>query len=156
VPNIFEAATGRSDELRVARLGRAAGADRLGMSLYELEAGQSMHYHYHLGREELLIALTAGVVLRTPAGRRELAEGEVVAFPRGERGAHGFENGGRERARVLVVSEQRAPNVSVYPDERRVGVFDAPQREERRFGAVFDLGDALSGYGGGEPDSNLT
>jgi uncharacterized cupin superfamily protein len=156
MPNIFEPATARSNDLRVARLGRAAGADRLGTSLYELEPGQSMHYHYHLGREELLVALTAGIVLRTPAGRRELTAGEVVAFPRGEQGAHGFENGGEELARVLVVSEQTAPNVSVYPGERRVGVFDAPHLEERRFGALFDLGDAISGYGGGEPDSNLT
>ena len=156
MPNIFEPATAHSNGLRVARLGRDAGADRLGASLYELDPGQSMHFHYHLGREELLVALTAGIVLRTPAGRRELAAGEVVAFPRGQQGAHGFENGGEELARVLVVSEQRAPNVSIYPDERRVGVFDAPHPEERRFGALFELGDAISGYGGGGPDSNLT
>ena len=157
MPNVYEPTGGRSsDGLRVARLGAEAGADHLGMSLYELEPGESMHYHYHLGREELLVALTAGVVVRTPAGRRELAEGEVVAFPRGEAGTHGFENAGDELARVLVISEQTAPNVSVYPDERRVGVFDTHRREERRFGALFDLGDAVSGYGGGKPDSDLT
>ena len=154
MPNVYEPTGGRSsDGLRVARLGAEAGADHLGMSLYELEPGESMHYHYHLGREELLVALTAGVVVRTPAGRRELAEGEVVAFPRGEAGAHGFENAGDGLARVLVISEQTAPNVSVYPDERRVGVFDSHRREERRFGALFDLGDAISGYGGGAPGS---
>jgi uncharacterized cupin superfamily protein len=156
VPNLFDRAADRSDGLRVARLGSQAGADRLGMSLYELEPGQAMHYHYHLGREELLVALSAGVVLRTPEGRRELAEGEVVAFPRGDRGAHGFENAGADVVRVLMVSEQTAPNVSVYPDDRRVGVFDSHRREERRFGALFDLGDAIEGYGGGQPDSNLT
>ena len=69
---------------------------------------------------------------------------------------------GRQRAdglrvaRVLMISEQTGPNVSVYPDERRVGIFDSHRREERRFGALFDLGDALEGYGGGQPDSNLT
>jgi len=156
VPNIFDPVTGHFEGLRVARLAAEAGADRLGMSLYELEPGESMHYHYHLGREELLVALTAGVVVRTPAGRRELGQGEVVAFPRGDAGAHGFENGGEELARVLMVSEQTAPNVSVYPDERQVGVFDSHRREERRFGALFDLGDAISGYGGGAPDSNST
>ena len=156
MPNIFDPATARADDLRVARLATEAGADRLGMSLYELEPGESMHYHYHLGREELLIALTAGVVVRTPADRRELAQGEVVAFPRGDAGAHGFENTGEELARVLVVSEQTGPNVSVYPDARQVGVFDSHRREERRFGALFDLGDAISGYGGGAPDSNST
>jgi len=156
VPNIFELARGRSNDLRVERLAAEAGADHLGMTLYELEPGDSMVYHYHLGREELLIALVGRVALRTPEGSRELTEGEVVAFPRGDGGAHGFENVGAGLARVLVVSEQTAPNVSVYPDERRVGVFDSHRREERRFGALFDLGDAVSGYGGGEPDSNLT
>ena len=156
MPNIFEPATGRSDDLRVARLAADADADRLGMSLYEIEPGAAMHYHYHLGREELLVALTSGVALRTPSGRRELAEGEVVAFPRGEAGAHSFENGGDGLARVLMISEQTGPNVSVYPDERQVGIFDSHRREERRFGALFDLGDAISGYGGGKPDSNLT
>jgi uncharacterized cupin superfamily protein len=157
VPNIHDSPAGRSqDGLRVARLAQAAGAEQLGMSLYELEPGDAMHFHYHLGREELLVALSEGVVLRTAGGRRELAAGEVVAFPRGERGAHGFENGGDGIARVLMISEQTAPNVSVYPDERRVGVFDAARREERRFGALFDLGDAVSGYGGGQPGSNLT
>ena len=156
MPNIFEPGRQRADGLRVARLATEAGGDHLGMSVYELEPGESMHYHYHLGREELLVALTAGVVVRTPSGRRELAEGDVVAFPRGEAGAHGFENAGERVARVLMISEQTGPNVSVYPDERQVGIFDSHRREERRFGALFDLGDALEGYGGGQPDSNLT
>jgi uncharacterized cupin superfamily protein len=156
VTNIFDPGRRRADGLRVSRLAAEAGGDHLGMSVYELEPGESMHYHYHLGREELLVALTPGVVVRTPAGRRELAEGDVVAFPRGEAGAHGFENGGDGVARVLMISEQTGPNVSVYPDERQVGIFDSHRREERRFGAVFDLGDAISGYGGGQPDSNLT
>src|SRR5437879_726611 len=108
MPNIHEPATGRSDGRRVERLAQKAGADRLGLSLYELEPGQSMVYHYHLGREELLIALAGRIVLRTPEGSRELREGDVVALPRGERGAHGFTNGGEGIARVLVFSEQRA------------------------------------------------
>jgi hypothetical protein len=50
--------------------------------------------------------------------------------------------------RALVISEMNAPNVSVYPDENRIGVFDAALPEERRFGALFDVGDALADYGG--------
>jgi hypothetical protein len=41
------------------------------------------------------------------------------------------------------------PNVrDVRFDENRVGIFDAAQRSERRFGALFDVGDAISDYGG--------
>ena len=38
-------------------------------------------------------------------GRARLEPGEVVAFPRGERGAHQVLNRGDEPARFLVVSE---------------------------------------------------
>jgi uncharacterized cupin superfamily protein len=148
MPNISDPIRS-SGELSVARLAEQAGAEHLGMSLYELESGQGMVFHYHLQREELLVVLTGEVALRTAAGWRDLPEGEVVSFPRGERGSHGFENRSDKIARVLVVSEQNAPNISVYPDTNEVGIFDAARREERRFGALFDVSDAVSDYGGG-------
>jgi len=134
-----------------ARLGEAAGADRLGLSAYELAPGESLVYHYHLGREELLIVLRGTVALRTPDGWRDVEPGGVAAFPRGPSGAHGCENRSGESVRLLMVSEQNGPNVSVYPDTDEVGVFDAAHPADRRFGARFRLGDALGGYGGGEP-----
>jgi uncharacterized cupin superfamily protein len=149
VPNIYDPDLEPAEAGRRSRIAAAAGADHLGASLYELGPGDAMHFHYHLGREELLIVLSGRLSLRTGAGWRDLPEGEVVAFPRGERGAHGFENRGSDPVRVLVISEQNAPNVSVYPDENRVGIFDAPHRSERRFGALFDVADAVEDYGGG-------
>ena len=50
-----------------------------------------------------------------------------------------------------MFSEQNAPNVSVYPDANQVGIYDVAKPDERRFGALFDLGDAVEGYGGGAP-----
>jgi hypothetical protein len=52
-----------------------------------------------------------------------------------------------------MFSEQNAPNVSVYPDASQVGIYDVAKPGERRFGALFDLEDAVEGYGGGEPRS---
>ena len=105
-------------------------------------------FHYHVQREELLIVLEGQLSLRSADGWEELAEGEVVAFPRGERGAHGYRNDGAEPVRVLMISEMNAPNISVYPDTDQIGVFDAGQRAERRFGALFNVGDAVADYGG--------
>jgi hypothetical protein len=51
-----------------------------------------------------------------------------------------------------MVSEMNAPNISVYPDSEEVGIFDEAHMEKRRFGAVFSVGDAVSGYGGGKPE----
>src|SRR2546421_4063644 len=87
MPSTYEPALVAAESGRKSRLAEAAGAEHLGATLYELAPGNGMHFHYHLGREELLIVLTGRLSLRTGDGWTELPEGEVVAFPRGERGA---------------------------------------------------------------------
>src|SRR5262245_1507890 len=72
-----------------ASLGHQAGSDRLGASLFEIEPGNAAFpLHFHLGNEEMLIVIAGTATLRDSKGERELAEGEVVAFPVGENGAH--------------------------------------------------------------------
>jgi uncharacterized cupin superfamily protein len=142
-------------QLRRERLGELAGAEHLGLTVYELAPGQAMHFHYHLQREELLVVLEGTLAVRTPQGWSDVAAGEVVAFPRGERGAHGYENRGDAPVRLLMFSEQNAPNVSVYPDTNEVGIYDVARPGERRFGALFNLAEAVSGYAGGQPNSGL-
>lgn len=139
-----------ADGLNVARLGERAGAEQLGLSLYELKPGDGMVFHYHLSREEMIVVLEGTVELRTGGGTTQLEAGAVVAFPRGERGAHGYRNTSDRPARLLMIAEQTAPNISVYPDTNEIGVFDASRRDDRRFGALFDVGSAVSAYGGGE------
>jgi uncharacterized cupin superfamily protein len=148
MPNIYgHGAERTADGLRVLRLGDEAGCEHLGISLYELEPGEEMVFHYHVQREELLIVLAGRPSLRTAVGWEELPEGEVVAFP-DERGAHGYRNAGSQPVRLLMISEMNAPNISVYPDTNQVGIFDAGRRAERRFGALFNVADAVGDYGG--------
>ena len=148
MPNVYSSELQETEDYRFARLGEAADGEQLGMSLYELAPGQGMVFHYHVQREELLVVLAGRLNLRTAVGWEELPEGEVVAFPRGERGAHGYRNDGLEPVRVLMVSEMDGPNISVYPDTNKIGIFDAGQRANRRFGALFDVDDAVADYGG--------
>jgi uncharacterized cupin superfamily protein len=148
--NVYSSNLKSSADRRSARLGAQAGSEHLGMSLYELAPGQGMVFHYHLQREELLVTLSGALSLRTADGWEELPEGEVVAFPRGERGAHGYENRSDGIIRLLMISEQNAPNISVYPDANQVGIFDAAHPAGRRFGALFNVADAVSAYGGGK------
>src|ERR1700742_4026329 len=83
-----------------ARLSRQAGSERLGLSLWELPPREAAYpYHWHLGEEELIPVLEGRPTLRTPSGRRELAAGEVVAFLRGEEGAHQLINESEETVR---------------------------------------------------------
>src|ERR671928_508240 len=97
--NIFTSELRDEGEYLRSRVGERAGAEHLGLTVYELAPGQSMHFHYHLQREELLVVLEGSAAVRTAEGWRDVGPGEVLAFPRGERGAHGYENRGAEPVR---------------------------------------------------------
>lgn len=140
------------ESIQGIRVAARAGSEHLGATVYELQPGDEMVFHYHVQREELLIVLAGRLRLRTAAGWAELPEGEVVAFPRGASGAHGYRNDGGKPVRVLMISEMNGPNLSVYPDTNQIGVFDDGQRPRRRFGALFNVADAVSDYGGGKAE----
>jgi uncharacterized cupin superfamily protein len=109
---------------RRARLGRQAGSERTGLSLWELPAGQTAFpYHWHLAEEELIVVLTGKPSLRTPGGWRDMNEGDVVAFPVGERGAHEIANRTEQTIRFLSFSNQQ-PDIVVYADSGKIGAFE--------------------------------
>lgn len=82
--NLNDAPAVSAEGLATVRLGEDAGSEHLGASLYELQPGQGMVFHYHLQREELLVVISGTLALRTASGWRDLAEGDVIAFPQGE------------------------------------------------------------------------
>jgi uncharacterized cupin superfamily protein len=127
MPNLFEPEW--DDErsrpgfaCRRSKLGAQAGGERLGASLYELEPGEAIcPYHAHFANEEMLVVVSGRPSLRTKAGWRELERGEIVAFPRGKRGAHQVANRDSEPAgRILLISEMNYPEVALYPDSNKV------------------------------------
>jgi uncharacterized cupin superfamily protein len=129
--------------VRRARLGYQLASERLGASLWELPAGQAAYpYHYHLTEEELVIVVTGSPSLRTPDGWRELEEGEVVSFRRGEHGAHQLVNRTEDTVRFIAVSTHGEPDVVFYPDSNKLG---ATERLPRGGGlrAFFRLEDAV-------------
>ncbi len=138
---------------RRARLGRQAGAERLGASLFEVPPGAATFpYHFHFANEELLVVVSGRPTLRGPDGSRELAEGEVVAFPVGERGTHQVVNRSDEPARVLVVSEMIGPDVIVMPDAGKVQARENPPgAPEPGLWQIFRSSDAI-GYLEDEPE----
>ena len=127
------------------RLGPRLGASQLGMTLYELPPGNRIcPYHYEYGNEEWLIVVSGRPTLRTPEGERELEPGDVVCFPEGPEGAHAVGAAGEETVRVLMLSTKRKPDVSVYPDSDKFGVFPGNEHDER----VFRRGDAVDYFEG--------
>ncbi len=92
----------------------------LGASVYELEPGNWVVYHFHHGSEELMVVLRGRPTLRTGEGSRRLDEGDVVHFPTGPDGAHGVSNETDEPARFLMVSTLHSPEVAEYPDLKQI------------------------------------
>jgi uncharacterized cupin superfamily protein len=116
---------------RRARLGRQAGTQELGASLFDVPPGASTFpLHVHFANEELLVVIAGTPTLRSSAGERELRPGDVVACPAGPDGAHRIDNRADEPARVLIVSTMNAPDVVLHPDSDKLWARDyAPGRD---------------------------
>ena len=134
-----------------ARLSRQAGSERVGLSLWELPAGEAAYpYHWHLTEEELVLVLTGAPSLRTDDGWRELREGEVVAFPRGESGGHQLVNRTATTVRFLAFSSNGEPDIVIYPDSGKLGAFERlPDGGGLR--ALFRLADTVDYHDGEQP-----
>lgn len=111
-------------EHKAAVIGKRLGADLLGGTLYEVPPGEkTWPYHYELGCEEWLIAVSGRPTLRTPVGERELEPGDVAVFPEGPDGAHQVINRSDEPCRVLILSSKSPLAVVHYPDSGKVGLW---------------------------------
>ena len=142
--------------IRGSRVGAAAGAERLGASVYELEPGKrNLPYHAHFGIEELLIVLSGRPTLRSPAGEGQLEPGEVVAFTAGRDGAHQLINNGERAVRYVMVSTTAPADLVEYPDSNKIaamgGGFPAPGAVSYMLSTVEQLG-----YFDGEAEEEAT
>jgi uncharacterized cupin superfamily protein len=101
---------------------RLPRAERLGATLYELGPGNFVPYHFHHASEEMLVVLDGELTMKTGEGERLVRRGEVLIFPVGPGGAHGFRNDGEERCRYLMASSVQLPEVGEYPDLGQITV----------------------------------
>src|SRR5687767_2758745 len=128
-PNVFAADADFTlpSGVSVYGMGKRAGMDLLGATVYELPAGARWaDLTVHYANEELILVLKGTPTLHTLEGSRELRLGDVVACPRGRKGAHRLENATDEPARVLIVSTMLMPEIVEYPEDGRVFVMSEP------------------------------
>ena len=122
---------------RRSRVGRQAGSDELGASVFDLEPGASTFpLHAHHANEELLVVLAGRPTLRTADGERPLEQGEVVSFRCGREGAHRIDNRTDGPARVLIVSTMIGPDVVEHIDSEKVYARSYAPGADPRPGAV--------------------
>src|SRR5262245_58044455 len=105
-----------------AWVGHHIGAELIGGSMYELEAGDKLWpFHTHHANEEWVVVLRGTPTLRTHEGEDVLQEGDVVCFRRGKDGAHQIINRTDDPIRVLMLSTLVAPDIVEYLDPGKVG-----------------------------------
>jgi uncharacterized cupin superfamily protein len=145
MPNIFNPEwEAELPGLRGQRVGAGAGGEKLGATLYEVDPGGRVSpLHIHHANEEMLFVVSGRPTLRTGDGERELDEGEVVAFPSGRRGVHQVLNRSDERARVLIVSTMRYPEVVEHPDSNKVVAISGRPDETAAMFLAFRRDDAV-------------
>jgi uncharacterized cupin superfamily protein len=139
---------------RRKQLGSAAGGEKLGCSLYEVLPGrQAFPYHYHLANEEAIYVLEGSGTLRIGEEEIRVSEGDYVALPARAEAAHQLITSSESVLRYLCFSTMIEPDVMVYPDSGKVGIFGgaAPGgRKEKRTFSKFLRCDADVGYYDGE------
>jgi uncharacterized cupin superfamily protein len=95
---------------------------------------------------------TAGQETAATTQTHQLEPGDYVALPTGDDGAHRVSNTGDEPLQYLAISTMRDPDVLVYPDSGKVGVYaGAPpggDEEERVVSAYFHEDDAVDYWEG--------
>src|SRR5919206_1150565 len=120
MPVDFERPSWEADKYpgrHVAPVGAHAGARQLAANVYELDPGAvGSPLHVHHANEELLLVLAGTLSLRGPHGTQFLSAGAVVAFPRGQAGAHSLVNRSDAPVRYLVGSTTNRADVVEYPD----------------------------------------
>jgi uncharacterized cupin superfamily protein len=115
---------GRGEHFAHRRKKIGAAGKELGCSLIELAPGKTAWpFHYHLGNEEALYVLEGEATLRLGEQRHRIRAGHYVALPAGEAHAHQMTNTSSQPCRYLVISTMREPDIGVYPDSEKVGVF---------------------------------
>ena len=134
-----------------ARIGYELGAETVGASLWKLPPGEAAYpFHFHYSDEEIVIVLSGRPSLRTPAGVRQLEEGEAVRFELGEAGAHQLFNPTDGEVRFLAVSSHGRPDIVVYPDSNKISASERTPDGEGLH-TFFDLGSEVDYWQGETP-----
>src|SRR5262252_7604533 len=133
-------------EVRYRHLSRAALGDdyHVGVAVEELGPGkQSAPLHYHIFEEEHVYILEGRLTLRLGADSHEMAAGDYVCFPAGQKAGHCLVNDSGAPCRYVIVGECNPNEVAVYTDSNKVLVRALGRR------TILDLA-ARRGYWDGE------
>ncbi|MEO0818957.1 MAG: cupin domain-containing protein [Pseudomonadota bacterium] len=111
-------------EARLGLIGHALGSNRIGINVTVVPAGKrAWPRHWHYGNDELFVVLDGAGTLHYGEADYPLAAGDVVHISAGTGVPFQIENTSGADLRYLAISTQDAPDVVVYPDSGKTGIF---------------------------------
>jgi uncharacterized cupin superfamily protein len=112
-------------DARMAQIGRAIGARKLGYNLTAVPPGKvAFPFHSHRVNEEMFFVLQGRGEIRIGDAVHPIRAGDVIACPPGgAEAAHQIRNTGGEELRYLAVSTRETPDVVAYPDSGKFGIY---------------------------------
>ncbi len=114
---------GQRFAIRYQVLSAFAGAAQLTVCMEILPSGkQANQAHYHLLEEEHLFVLEGNMTVRLGEQCFEVAPGDYVCFPAGQKLPHCIVNNTAHPCRYLIMGTVQKNDVMVYPDTGRVHV----------------------------------
>jgi uncharacterized cupin superfamily protein len=149
-----EQAKGNRFQFRRKSLSSYSVGERLGCSLYEIQPGKSAWpYHYHLSNEEAIFILAGRGTLRIGGEKSPVSAGDYVSLPAGKI-PHQLINDSDEILRYICFSTMNEPDIGVYPDSEKIGVFagSAPggAKDKRTYHKYFLEGSDVDYWDGEE------
>ncbi len=116
---------------------------KLGVRKYRIPPGKkAWPRHAHLANEEAILIQQGRATLRYGEVERSVSEGDFFVFPAGPEHAHQLVNSGDEPLVYLCVSTMEDPDVTLYPDSRKLGIFygspPGGEREQRVYHRYLD------------------
>jgi uncharacterized cupin superfamily protein len=106
------------------KLAAATGGREIGASLYRVPPGaRPWPRHFHTANEEAIYVLAGEGAIALGDAVVPLRAGDYVALPVGAAHAHQIRNDSAGDLVFLCVSTMREPDVVVYPDSNKIGVF---------------------------------
>ena len=115
---------GQSFEAQIAPIAPLIGATKLGYNLTVIPAGKRAYpYHAHLVNEEMFFILEGEGTLRHSGQSWQIKQGDIICCPVGKDHAHEILNTGTVNLKFLAVSTMQEPEIGIYPDSNKFGVF---------------------------------
>lgn len=109
---------------QIAPIATLIGANKLGYNITIVPVGKKAYpYHAHLVNEEMFFILEGEGTLRHSDQLWQVKQGDIICCPIGKDHAHEISNTGGVDLKFLAVSTMEEPEIGIYPDSKKYGVF---------------------------------